>query len=146
MRILLHVLGPAAAYRRVVALASLGTTLGLVACGGGGGGSTAPTSTNNNNPVTPTGPSNVSVENNLFTPSTVTVPVGTKVTWTWNSCSDNTYGTGTCVSHNIVWDADGTSSGLQSQGTYDRTFTAAGTYTYHCAVHGAAMAGTVKVQ
>jgi plastocyanin len=144
MQILPSALGAAASFRRVLVTASLGTALGLVACGGGGGSSTGPANTNTN-PVPP-GPNNVAVENNLFTPATVTVAPGTKVTWTWNTCTDNTYGTGSCVSHNIVWDADGTSSGLQSQGTYDRTFSAAGTYTYHCGVHGPAMAGTVKVQ
>ncbi|HEY2066004.1 MAG TPA: plastocyanin/azurin family copper-binding protein [Gemmatimonadaceae bacterium] len=144
MQILHHALGVAASCRRALATASLGTTLCLVACGGGGGGSTAPTTTTT--PVIPTGPTNVTVENNAFTPSTLTVPVGSKVTWTWNSCSDNTYGTGTCVTHSIVWDADGSGSGLLSQGTYDRTFAAAGTYAYHCGVHGAAMAGTITVQ
>jgi plastocyanin len=44
----------------------------------------------------------------------------------------------------VVFD-DGVSSGLQDQGTYSRTFTAAGTYPYHCAVHGLAMAGSVTV-
>jgi plastocyanin len=44
----------------------------------------------------------------------------------------------------VVFD-DGVSSGLQDQGTYSRTFKAAGTYPYHCAVHGLAMAGSVTV-
>ena len=146
MQILLSALGAAGSVRRALATASLGAALGLAACGGGGGGSSTGPVNNNPNPVPPSGPSAIAVENNLFTPATLTVAPGTKVTWTWNTCSDNTYGMGTCVSHNIVWDADGASSGLQSQGTYDRTFSAAGTYTYHCGVHGAAMAGTVKVQ
>jgi plastocyanin len=41
---------------------------------------------------------------------------------------------------------DGLSSPTQDQGSYSRTFSAAGTYNYHCAVHGAAMAGSITVQ
>ena len=35
---------------------------------------------------------------------------------------------------------------LKSQGSYQKTFPMAGTYTYHCSVHGAAMKGAVTVQ
>jgi plastocyanin len=71
------------------------------------------------------------------------------VTWKWDSCSDpGAYGGySTCVSHNVTFD-DGSnlSSGSQSSGTYSRTFPAAGTYKYHCSIHGAAMSGQVVVQ
>jgi plastocyanin len=75
------------------------------------------------------------------------VTVGTTVKWAWNSCtSDPGYGTGeTCVSHSVTFD-DGTTSATQSQGTYERMFTAAGTYNYHCSIHGAAMTGSITVQ
>jgi plastocyanin len=40
---------------------------------------------------------------------------------------------------------DGVASPTQSDGTYSRTFAAAGTYTYHCTVHPS-MTGTITVQ
>jgi plastocyanin len=90
------------------------------------------------------------VENNAFNPGTTTVPVGSTVKWTWDTCTSTQdpygYGTQTCVDHSVAWDAGATGSATQSQGTYQRTFDVAGTYTYHCAVHGAAMSGKVVVQ
>ena len=70
------------------------------------------------------------------------------MTWTWDSCSGgDSYGMGqTCVGHSVVWDADGASSGVRSAGTYQKLFPTAGSYAYHCSVHGQAMAGTVVVQ
>ena len=120
----------------------------MVAAAGCGGSSTAPSSGgNNNNP--PPNPNNTSssitVNNDFFDPSATTVPVGTRVTWTWHACSGDGYGGTTCISHQVLFD-DGTTSGMQSDGTWSRTFTAAGTYKYHCTVHGTAMSGTVTVQ
>ena len=100
--------------------------------GGGGGGSTS---------------SEITVTNNAFTPSATTVTSGTTVTWTWNSCTGDGYGGQLCTDHSVVFD-DGVraGSGVQSSGSFASRFTAAGTYTYHCSVHGAAMHGTVTVQ
>jgi len=132
-------------------LAARMTLLLIVAAVGCGGSSTDPGSggnTTGNNPP-PEGPpstsSSITVSNNFFDPTATTVPVSTKVTWTWDACGSDGYGGQTCTSHSIVFD-DGTSSGAQSQGTWSRTFAAAGTYKYHCAVHGAAMSGTIVVQ
>ena len=122
----------------------------LAAAAGCGGSSTAPSGGgNNNNPPPVNNPNNttssITVANNYFDPSATTVPVGTKVTWTWNSCSNDPYGGSSCVSHAILFD-DGTASGSQSDGSWSRTFTTAGTYKYHCTVHGTAMSGTITVQ
>jgi plastocyanin len=112
----------------------------LFGCGGSGGGySTSPPPGGVNTPP-PTG--GISVTNNAFSPAAKTVAVGTTVTWAWNSCTGDGYSGQTCVSHNVVFD-DGVSSGLQDQGSYIRKFTAAGTYPYHCAVHGTAMSGSI---
>lgn len=118
------------------------------ACGGGGGGPTTPPPPSGNTPPPADG---ISVTNNAFSPSTKTVTLNTAVRWAWNSCTSgggDPYGGGSgevCVAHGVNFD-DGISSPTQDQGTYNRTFTAAGTYNYHCAVHGAAMAGTITVQ
>jgi plastocyanin len=120
--------------------------ISAAACGGSA--STAPAGNGNTNPAPGnTNPTvgGISVTNNAFTPDAKTVAVGTSVQWAWDSCSGDVYSGQTCVSHNVVFD-DGTTSGLQSQGTFSRTFTVAGTYNYHCAVHGLAMKGTIIVQ
>ena len=125
----------------------------LFAVGACGGSSTSPSSNNNsssgNNPPpqsgTPSTSNAITVGNNWFDPTSTTVPVGTKVTWTWNSCGSDGYGGQSCVSHSLVFD-DGQTAPSQSEGSYSRTFTVAGTYKYHCGVHGSAMSGTVVVQ
>jgi plastocyanin len=98
-------------------------------------------------PVVPTGPTDVTVVNNSFTPASLSVTSGSTVTWTWNTCSGGDgYGGGqTCVDHDIVFD-DGATSGIMSQGSFQRKFTTAGTYAYHCSIHGAAMSGKLAVQ
>jgi plastocyanin len=120
--------------------------MSAAACGGSastapsGNGNTNPSPGNTNPPV-----GGITVTNNAFTPDAKTVAAGTSVQWAWDSCSGDVYSGQTCISHNVVFD-DGTASGLQSQGTFSRTFTVAGTYDYHCAVHGLAMKGTIIVQ
>jgi plastocyanin len=64
------------------------------------------------------------------------VTVGTTVTWTWSGANP----------HDVLFD-DGTRSAiLQRTGTYTRQFGAAGTYNYHCSIHGLGMSGRVTVQ
>ncbi len=73
---------------------------------------------------------------NIFTPSSVTVAVGESVTW------NNAGGT-----HNVAFD-DGSFTdpvAPSSAGwTAQRTFSAEGTFSYHCQLHGG-MVGTVVV-
>ena len=88
----------------------------------------------------------ISVSNNTFSPGTKTVAVGTSVRWAWNSCSGDVYSGQTCGSHSVTFDDGTASSPLQDQGTFDKTFSAAGTFTYHCQIHGASMTGTITVQ
>ena len=115
----------------------------VAACGGGGDETTGPETGRSNTPPPAGG---ISVTNNAFNPASKTITVGTTVTWAWNSCSGGGgYDPETCVAHSVNFD-DGTNSPLQEKGTYVRTFTAAGSYPYHCAVHGSAMAGTIIVQ
>lgn len=84
----------------------------------------------------------VTVGNNVFTPATRTVPEGTTVTWTWVNTG--------AISHSV--ESTGTPSFTSSPillgngQTYSVQFDTPGTYTYECAVHGSAMAGTIVVQ
>lgn len=119
------------------------------ACGGGGSSSSDGVTGPPNTPPPP--PVNAStksltVSNNKYTPAHDSVAVGSTLTWTWSSCSGDGYGGSTCASHSVQFDDGGESSDIQDSGTFSRTFATAGTYTYHCAVHGAAMAGTIVVK
>jgi predicted lipoprotein with Yx(FWY)xxD motif/plastocyanin len=79
--------------------------------------------------------SGVTIADFSFSPGTVTVPVGASVTWT---------NTGQRP-HTVTADDGAFDSGtLRPGATYQQTFTTAGTYTYHCAIH-ASMVGTVTV-
>jgi plastocyanin len=120
------------------------TIISLAACGGSGGADNSTSPPVGNTPV-PTG--GVSVRNDLFSPDAKTVAVGTAVHWSWNSCeAGGVYGGSSCTAHSVTFD-DGETSALQDQGTYTRTFTAKGTYNYHCQIHGAqGMVGTITVQ
>jgi plastocyanin len=103
----------------------------LAACGDGYGSS--------NSGITGTTTSSTSnavrVADNSFTPSATTVAPGTTVTWTWAGARE----------HNVTFD-DGTASATQTSGTFQRTFSAAGTFSYHCTIHGTAMSGVVTVR
>ena len=105
----------------------------------------------NGSPVTFTGTAvipglfvQVDVQNNQFSPATVTIQTGGTVLWVWAAASQD---------HDIVPVAPATKP---SQPTvrdgpfsFEDTFTTAGTYRYFCSVHGTAgsgMRGEVVVQ
>jgi plastocyanin len=77
----------------------------------------------------------VSVEDNLFSPAGTSIARGAAVTWTWRGGN----------LHTVTFD-DGPTTGAQQAGSYTRTFQTAGTYKYHCQIHGLPMSGTVTVQ
>lgn len=89
----------------------------------------------------------VSIVDFEFSPATITIPVGTTVTWTNMSVSDSDHTTSSDVVGTAnSWDSGLTnplaSSGLKD--TFSFTFANAGTFTYHCNVH-TFMHGTVIV-
>jgi plastocyanin len=80
---------------------------------------------------------NVSVEDNLYVPEQLAINVGDTVKWTGNG------GDHTVNSDTSLFDAE-TTFGV----SFSYTFTQAGTYGYHCAIHGGAgngMFGTIVV-
>lgn len=85
----------------------------------------------------PAAPNSVNIQDFAFAPSTMTVKVGTAVTWV-NLDS---------APHTVVSDSGSEiSSGTLSKGqTYSHTFNTPGTYAYHCGVH-TSMKGTVVVE
>jgi plastocyanin len=70
-----------------------------------------------------------------FSPTSITVAVGTTVTWGNNDLNSHT-----TTSNTNQW-----SAALEGGQSYQYRFTAAGTYEYHCATH-TSMRGTVIVQ
>jgi plastocyanin len=121
----------------------------MFGCGGSGSSMSNGVTDPGTGPVMPPVNSStmfLSVTNDKFTPAHDSVAVGATLKWTWNSCTGDGYGGTTCVSHSVQFDDGGPSSSIQSSGTFSRTFDSAGTYTYHCAVHGTAMEGTVIVK
>jgi plastocyanin len=134
--------------KRASAMIALLLSASVFACGGGGSsssdgvtgpGTAAP-------PPVDSSTTALTVSNNKYTPAHDSVAVGSMLTWTWNSCTGDGYGGSMCTAHSVQFDDGGASSHIQDSGTFSRTFASAGTYTYHCAVHGAAMAGTVIVK
>ena len=80
----------------------------------------------------------VTIDNYTFSPGTLTVPLGTTVTWTNRDFEVHTV------------TADDTpptfkSAGLDTDDTFSFTFNKAGTYSYHCSLHPH-MTGKIVVQ
>lgn len=80
----------------------------------------------------------VAVKNNAFSPATVSIKKGDKVTWRWTQGG---------VSHNVTPAKGGAGSRTTATKgyTFTKTFTKAGTFTYVCTLHSA-MKSTVKVR
>ncbi|MCV7229372.1 cupredoxin domain-containing protein [Mycolicibacterium komossense] len=75
----------------------------------------------------PAGPNALNINNFAFAPATLTIPVGTTVTWTNKDEEPHT-----------VVSNDGTtfhSPGMGINGTFTFTFTNAGTFDYVCSIH-----------
>lgn len=78
----------------------------------------------------------VSIGDDFFSPASVTINVNDQVQWTWAGAISHS-----TTSNSGVWD-----SGINGHGfTFSKTFTAAGTFPYHCTVHSF-QTGSVTVQ
>lgn len=110
------------------ALTACGSSLygPVMSPGGGGGGGHSTT---------------ITVGNDFFSPTPDTVTAGSLITWTWATPSNG---------HSVTWDSGPDSlpsnSGVMTSGSYSATLNTAGTWRYHCSVHGAAMSGVIVVQ
>jgi plastocyanin len=82
---------------------------------------------------------NVPVSNFVFTPATVSVPQGSTVHWTFSGVTH----TSTSRLPLGYWDSGNKAAGS----SFDRVFSAAGTFPYKCSIHFLTnnMRGTVKV-
>src|SRR6266849_6532992 len=77
----------------------------------------------------------VSIMNFSFNPNSLTVKVGTKVTWTNHDS----------VTHTVTANQGAFNSPVLPGSSFSFTFTKAGTYAYHCMIHPYMMA-TIVVQ
>ncbi|MDO8490527.1 MAG: cupredoxin family copper-binding protein [Dehalococcoidia bacterium] len=120
---------------RLLAVVALVSALLLVsACSYGNsnptpaGGTATPAKTATGNSVT--------ISNFAFSPASISVPVGTTVTWT-NKDSE---------AHTVASDSGVFNSGnLSTNKSFSYTFATAGVFPYHCSLH-TYMKGTVTVQ
>ena len=80
----------------------------------------------------------VSINSNFYSPGTTNINVNDQVKWTWVS---GFHSTTSDAGPSPLWD-----SGAMGSGTYTFAFTTAGTFPYHCLVHGLSMAGSIVVQ
>lgn len=95
--------------------------------------STQASSSTVNNPASP----EVTIKGFAFSPDTLTVKVGTTVKWT-NQDS---------VAHSVTSDTGLFDSGeLAAGNTFSFTFTQAGTFDYHCAMHPSMIATIVVTE
>jgi len=78
----------------------------------------------------------VNIDNFVFGPQTISVPVGATVTWTNKDDIPHT---------SVSTDGVFKSKVLDTDETFSYTFTKAGTYPYYCTIHPK-MTGTVVVQ
>jgi plastocyanin len=101
----------------------------FAACGGGDSGTAS-----NDTTTTKAGAAGATVElkNLKFNPDQTSIKKGEAVTWMWKES----------VLHNVT--GDGFKSENQSDGTFQHTFTKAGTYDYQCTLHSG-MKGSVSV-
>ncbi len=115
-----------------VALFSLAACGGVTSPGGGGG------------PVGNVTVGNIlfrSVRNGTQNPAVDTIAAGDSITWAWNAAGSHSIqstGTPDIFRNSVVMS--------EANDTYTVTFRNPGTYTYQCAVHGAAMTGRIVVR
>lgn len=140
--------------RALFVLLAFAAMIVLAACGGTTGGGSTPTPTTapaGNTPTatattaTPSGPTMaVSITSSgtfAFSPATITIKVGTTVTWTNNTSAPHTV----TSDDGTTFDSGASNPISANGGTYSFTFTKAGTFTYHCQIHPF-MKATVIVQ
>ncbi len=80
----------------------------------------------------------ITIADNSFSPSTVTVPLHTTVTWSWTGVN----------THNVTFTAAAgvpADIGNRTSGSVGRTFDTAGTFNFHCTIHPTLMTGSVTV-
>ena len=110
-------------------LLAVGFLVLLAACGS----APSPTGTGTTPTTASSSGNSVSIMNFSFTPNSLTVKVGTKVTWTNHDS----------VTHTVTANQGAFNSPVLPGSSFSFTFTKAGTYAYHCMIHPSMMATIV---
>ena len=105
-------------------------TASLLLASGCGGDSSGPSGSGN-----PPPDGDILVQNDLYNPSAFTVAAGSAVTWAWDSNG---------ALHSVTFDDQPIDSDVKGSGTFQHTFSTAGTFAYHCRVHSF-MHGSITV-
>lgn len=127
-------------HRSKATIAVISIAVGLLAASCS---SKTPAATQSSTPATTssspaaTGSSTVQATSQLtFDPVSVTVKAGQTVTWK----------NGSGIGHTVTFDSGPSFDKQLADGSsVSRTFTTAGTYNYHCTIHGQSMHGTITV-
>ena len=86
-----------------------------------------------------------------FSPDVLEITQGDIVKWVWSSSPSSGYGGGIRMYHSVTSGTPSQPTALFDSGIHQApynfsvTFTDAGSFPYHCMVHGAAMTGSVEV-
>jgi plastocyanin len=125
-------------------LFGFGLVVALAACGGSsGGGATTAASAGGASPAAAActkaasmGAVQVTIENFKFSPEPIKAKVGDTISWTNKDSTPHSAALddGSCATDTLSKDAEG-----------NLTFSAPGTYPYHCAIHPTQMKGTIEV-
>jgi plastocyanin len=91
----------------------------------------------NNTPPPAVSTNEIQVYNMKFSPATLTVKIGTTVKWK----NEDSYAHTATANDNTTFDTGNIAGGA----TASYTTTTAGSFAYHCTIHGLAMAGTLVV-
>lgn len=112
----------------------------LIGCSNGGNGyGSNPTGPSGSNGP---GANEVWMQNIAYDPSTLTVSVGTTVTWTNKDNVVHSVTSGTPGAPDGIFDSGSMANGT----TFSYTFNTAGTHPYYCVPHSSTMTGQVIVQ
>jgi plastocyanin len=113
---------------RALALLVLAPTLALAACGGS---ATATRTTTSTGGAPAASVDHVQIKEFKYAPATITVALGTKITWTNHDSAPHTATSGTSPNSDGVFDSGTIKKGESKTATVSKR----GTFTYYCAFH-----------
>ena len=121
--------------RRTLAALALLAAAGALVVGCGGGNNSSGSGPTTSQAGTPASGTAVTIDNFAFSPATLKVKVGQKVSWTNKQQG---------VAHTVTADGGTFDHPMPSGATFSFAFTKVGSFAYHCTIHPS-MHGTIVV-